>query len=81
MQQKLDKIIESLEEIKTSNGYLILIFFCCISSCTTCYYTKQIAEEQHKTNIYLKRDYNVNMEMQDSLTEEYQSKYKVSEKE
>ena len=58
MSNKLDKIAQDIEEIKNSNGYLILIFLCFISLCTTCNYVKEMAEEQHKTNIYLKLDYN-----------------------
>lgn len=70
MQEQLDKIIENLEDIKRSDGYLVLIFMCFISSLMTCHYTKEVAEEQHKTNMYLKMDYNKIHILQDSTFNE-----------
>lgn len=58
MEEKLEKILEKLSEIKSNMSDGILLFACFISCCMTCNYMQEMKEEQHKTNIYLKMVYN-----------------------
>lgn len=68
MKEKLNEILDSLENIGNKTGEGMLTFLLLISMCVTCNYTREINNKLERTNKYLGKDYYHEMQ-QDTLSD------------
>lgn len=87
MKDKLQEIIDKIQDVKNNTGEGIMTFLCLVVLCVTCYFTKGIKEEQHETNRnlgviinILERDTSAYLHESDEEEEDEEPKKKSNQK-
>lgn len=87
MKDKLQEIIDKIQEVKNNTGEGIMTFLCLVVLCVICFFAKEIKEEQHQTNKslgviinILERDSSMDAHESDEEEEDEEPKNKSNQK-